>query len=50
MKARRYVPNLVTYCNQTPLFECYGIKCGSRNDYQKDMFSTQKKMDYMLKM
>jgi hypothetical protein len=35
------VPNSVTYCNQTPMFECYVVWCGSKNRYQKDMNLTE---------
>ena len=31
------VPNLVTYLNQTPMFESYAVKYGSKNVYHKDM-------------
>ena len=31
------VPNLVTYLNQTPIFEWYVVWCGSENEYQKHM-------------
>ena len=28
------VPNLVSYLNQTPIFEWYVVWCGSKNEYQ----------------
>ena len=37
------VPNLVTYLNQTPIFMCYVVRCGSKNGYQKR--HVEKKLD-----
>ena len=31
------MPKLITYFNQTPIFELYTVLCGSKNGYQKDM-------------
>ena len=31
------VPNLVTYLYQTPIFEWYVVRCGSKNRYQNDL-------------
>ena len=31
------VPNLVTYLNQTPIFEWYVVRCISINRYENDM-------------
>jgi hypothetical protein len=31
------VPDSFTYLNQTPIFDWYVIRCGSKNKYQKDM-------------
>ena len=31
------MPNLVTYPNQTHVFESYVMRCGSKNEYHKDM-------------
>ena len=31
------MPNLVSYLNQHPIFESYGVGCGFDNGYQKDM-------------
>ena len=30
-------PNLITYNNGTPVFEWCVVRCGSRNEHQKDM-------------
>ena len=32
------VPNSITYLNQTPIFEWYVVRCGTKNGYQKDVF------------
>ena len=31
------MPNSITYLDQTPIFEWYLVRCGSKNRYQKDM-------------
>ena len=31
------MPRLVTYLNQTPIFERYVVRCGSKKGYQKGM-------------
>ena len=33
------MPNLVTYLNQTPLFEWCVVRCGSKNNHQKTIMS-----------
>ena len=30
------MPNTVAYLNRTTIFECYVVKYGSKNGYQKD--------------
>lgn len=31
------MPNLVTYLHWTPMFECWVVRCKSKNKYHKDM-------------
>ena len=32
------VPNSITYCNRTPIFEWCVIRIGFKNEHQKDMY------------
>ena len=34
-------PNLVSFLNQTPIFEWYMVRCGTKNGYIKDMYSKE---------
>jgi hypothetical protein len=42
------VPNSTIALNWAPTFEWYVVRCGSKNEYQKDML--KKKLDYVLKV
>ena len=38
MKLKVDVPNSIIYLNHTPIFECYAVKCGCKNEVKKDMY------------